>query len=63
MFMLFFPPPATGWLSACEDAESIEGIVFHERKWVHTAARTVAVALPAPSKEIGSVVTGPWRNW
>jgi hypothetical protein len=52
MFLLFFPPPATGWLSTRDDAESIEGIVFHGRKWVHTAARTVAAMPTAPGKEI-----------
>jgi hypothetical protein len=62
MLLLFFPPPATGWHVLTDDAESVNGVRQHRRKWVHTAARTVAT-LPAPGKQIGSVVMGPWRNW
>jgi len=64
MFLLWFPPPATGWQAVLEDAESIEVVKIPEGKWVHTAARaTVAATSPAPGKEIGGVAMGPWRNW
>jgi hypothetical protein len=57
MFILMFPPPATGWLDPIDDAESIEGVKSHGRKWVHIAARaTVAAVSPAPGKEIGGSV-------
>ena len=45
MFLLFFAPVATGWLSLIDDAESIDGVRQHRGKWVHTAARSTS---PAP---------------
>jgi hypothetical protein len=55
MFLLLFPPAATGWLDLIDDAESVDGVKSHGRKWVHIAARaTVAAEIPpAPGKEIG----------
>ena len=68
MFLLLFPPAATGWLASTDDAESIEGVMQPGGKWVHTTARaTVAATLPAPSKEIGSskmiAACGPVGDW
>jgi hypothetical protein len=43
MFLLWFQPPATGWLSAF-DLELItdEPTRRHKGKWVHVAARAVS---------------------
>ena len=72
MFLLWFQPPATGWLSAF-DLELItdEPTRRHKGKWVHVAARAVsewcsnrwaAELPPAPGKEIGGEVWGGRRR-
>ena len=55
MFLLFFPPAATGWLSTDTDLEIDDQPTRRPSgKWVHITARTtVAATSPAPSKEIG----------
>jgi hypothetical protein len=62
MFVLFFPPPATGWhVNSAFDLETDEPTRRHKGKWVHVAARAVSEwrsnrcqqRPPAPGKEIG----------
>ena len=54
MFILFFSPAATGWHTLENDAIDTMPIRRHKGKWDHTAARTVASWLTAPTKQVVS---------
>jgi hypothetical protein len=64
MFILIFKPAATGWLRTADDNETDEPMRRPLSLSDHTVARAyVAATLPAPGKQIGSVVWDRDGNW